>query len=199
MSSALPTSRYRATALRLHRKGLSIPEYRKEDREAEVAEEQFATEASSLSLQELEDPELSSDLVGELASIVSAYPRVRKALESFCIKPPNDARGAVLVGRDIGTVICPEAAVKLYVEADVETRAQRRFHQQQESGRNVSLEVILKALQERDKRDMNRDSCRLHMATDAALLDTSSLTPEEAVQRALEHARRQLGDINGSV
>ena len=110
MSSALPTSRYRATALRLHRKGLSIPEYHKEDREAEEAEEQFATEASSISvtkflshaqshsvqLEELEDPELSSDLVGELASvrrifgwlglmlfqIVSAYPRVRKALES---------------------------------------------------------------------------------------------------------------------
>ncbi|GGB94185.1 cytidylate kinase [Novosphingobium endophyticum] len=140
----------------------------------------------------LGDPELRSEETGGLASRVSIHPPVRKALyerqRSFATQPG----GAVLDGRDIGTVIAPEADVKLFVTASVESRARRRFLEMQEQGRSVSLEEIAGNLARRDERDRGRDDAPLVAAPDAVVIDTSRLRREEAIAAAIAavHAAR---------
>lgn len=133
----------------------------------------------------LDDPELRSEETGGLASRVSIHPAVRRALyerqHSFAIQPG----GAVLDGRDIGTVIAPEAEAKLFIVASVESRAQRRFLEMQEHGRNVSLDEITADLARRDERDRNRKDAPLVAARDAVVIDTSSLRREEAIAAAI--------------
>lgn len=133
----------------------------------------------------LSDPELRSETTGGLASRVSVHPEVRKSLyerqRSFALQPG----GAVLDGRDIGTVIAPEAEVKLFVVASVSARAERRFKEMQAAGRSVSLEEIAADLERRDARDRGRGEAPLIAASDAVLLDTSNLTPAEAVAQAI--------------
>ena len=140
----------------------------------------------------LGDPELRSEETGGLASRVSIHPPVRKALyerqRSFATQPG----GAVLDGRDIGTVIAPEADAKLFVTASVESRAQRRFLEMQEQGRSVSLEEIAGNLARRDERDRGRDDAPLVAAPDAVVIDTSRLRREVAIAAgvAAVHAAR---------
>lgn len=133
----------------------------------------------------LDDPELRSEETGGLASRVSIHPQVRQALyerqRNFATQPG----GAVLDGRDIGTVIAPEADAKLFVIASVESRAQRRFLEMQEQGRNVSLEEIAANLARRDERDRSRKDAPLVAAEDAVTIDTSRLRPEEAIAAAI--------------
>jgi cytidylate kinase len=133
----------------------------------------------------LDDPELRSEASGGLASRVSVHPAVRAALferqRAFATQPG----GAVLDGRDIGTMIAPDAQVKLFVTASVEARAQRRFLEMQGQGREVSLEEIAADLARRDERDRTRTEAPLRPAEDAALLDTSDLPRDEAIAAAI--------------
>lgn len=136
----------------------------------------------------LNDPELRSETTGGLASRVSAHPAVRRALyerqRTFALQPG----GAVLDGRDIGTVIAPEAEVKLFVVASVPARAERRFKEMQAAGRAVTLAEIAADLERRDARDRMRADAPLVAAADAVLLDTSDLGPAEAIAAAIRIA-----------
>ncbi len=143
----------------------------------------------------LADPELRSETTGGLASRVSVHAEVRRALfdrqRAFATQPG----GAVLDGRDIGTVIAPEAEVKLFVVASVPARAERRFKEMQASGRSVSLAEIAADLEARDARDRSRTEAPLVAARDAVLLDTSDLGREAAIAAAIRFAEqaRQAG------
>lgn len=134
----------------------------------------------------LNDPHLRTEETGGLASRVSVHPAVRQALydrqRSFATQPG----GAVLDGRDIGTVIVPEAQAKLFITASVEARAQRRFHEMRERGAAVTLAEIAEDLRRRDDRDRNRKVAPLVPAADAMVIDTSALGKEEAIAAAIE-------------
>lgn len=133
----------------------------------------------------LGDPELRSEATGGLASRASIHPAVRQALyerqRSFAIQPG----GAVLDGRDIGTVIAPDARVKLFVTASVAARAERRFLEMQAHGRAITLAEIEADLRARDLRDATRSAAPLLAAEDAVVLDTSLLDRDEAIARAV--------------
>ena len=137
----------------------------------------------------LTDEALRSEIVGGLASRVSIHPAVRHALferqRAFATQPG----GAVLDGRDIGTVIAPEADLKLYVTASVEARAQRRFTEMRQRGEAVTLEAIEADLRRRDERDSGRAEAPLKAAPDAVVLDNSELTPAESVAEAIRQVQ----------
>ncbi len=140
----------------------------------------------------LSDPELRTEVSGGLASRVSIHPNVRKALferqRAFATQPG----GAVLDGRDIGTVIAPEADVKLFVVASLEARADRRFKELQKAGRDVTLGAIAADLAARDERDANRKDAPLKSADDAVTLDTSELGLEDAIRAAIGIVERNM-------
>ena len=131
------------------------------------------------------DPELRSEPVSKIASMISAYPSVRSALLRRQQDFAQQADGAVLDGRDIGTVIAPDADVKLFVTASPEVRARRRLKELTGRGMNAHYEDVLADIHARDERDSGRDIAPLKPAPDALLLDTSALGPEEAVAEAL--------------
>ncbi len=131
------------------------------------------------------NPELRSEATGGLASRVSIHPEVRAALFDLQRAFATQNGGAVLDGRDIGTVIAPEAEVKLFVIASVEARAQRRYAEMLASGRKASLAAITADLEARDLRDATRSAAPLLAAEDAVVLDTSLLSRDEAIARAI--------------
>lgn len=131
------------------------------------------------------DPELKSEAVGGLASRISAYPAVREALLARQKDFAAQDGGAVLDGRDIGTVIAPEAEAKLFVTASPAIRARRRYDELLRMGRDVHLADVLIDIRARDERDSNRAAAPLQMAENADLLDTSDMTIDAAVQRAI--------------
>ncbi|MEW6575199.1 MAG: d(CMP) kinase [Pseudomonadota bacterium] len=133
----------------------------------------------------LDDPILRDEATGGLASRVSVHPGVRAALNKRQVDFANQPGGAVLDGRDIGTVIAPHADVKLFVTASAEIRAERRFKEMQGRGASVEYETILADIRARDKRDSERADAPLKPAEDAHLLDTGNLTIGAAVQRAI--------------
>lgn len=140
----------------------------------------------------LEDPQLRTDEVGRTASVVSAHPLVRAALLHRQRRFAQQPGGAVLDGRDIGTVIAPDAEVKLFVKATPSVRAQRRHAELRKAGASVSLERVLADIRARDQRDSARDTAPLRQAEDAVTIDTSFLSIDAAVQRAVDavEARR---------
>ncbi|MHA0318796.1 (d)CMP kinase [Sphingomonas melonis] len=140
----------------------------------------------------LDDLALRQDAIGQLASIVSAHPLVRAALLQRQKRFARQPGGAVLDGRDIGTVIAPDADAKLFVKATPQVRAQRRHRELQGHGSDVSFDKVLADIRARDARDSARSTAPLTMAADAALLDTSALTIEASVAKAiaLVEARR---------
>lgn len=133
----------------------------------------------------LDDPILRDEATGGLASRVSVHPGVRAALNKRQVDFANQPGGAVLDGRDIGTVIAPHADVKLFVTASAEIRAERRFKEMQGRDASVEYETILADIRARDKRDSERADAPLKPAEDAHLLDTGNLTIGAAVQRAI--------------
>jgi len=141
------------------------------------------------------DTELRSAAVGEAASQVAVLPEVRSALRElqvhFALLPPG-GRGAVLDGRDIGTVIAPEAPVKIFVTASVEERARRRWREIHAADPAKTYEAILAELRIRDARDSGRAAAPMKPATDAVLLDTTDLSIDAAVAAALGLARGKL-------
>lgn len=140
----------------------------------------------------LADPGLRDDDVGQLASIVSAHPLVRAALLQRQKRFAHQEGGAVLDGRDIGTVIAPDAQAKLFVRATPTIRAQRRHNELKNRGSAVSFDQVLADIRARDERDSSRSAAPLVPASDAALLDTSFLSIDASVAKAiaLVEARR---------
>jgi CMP/dCMP kinase len=133
----------------------------------------------------LADPALRTEEIGGLASQVSVHPAVRAALNQLQVDFANQPGGALLDGRDIGTVIAPHADAKLYVTASSEVRAMRRHAEMQSHGIDASFDAILADVKARDERDMGRADSPLKPAADAVLLDTSELTIGSAVQAAI--------------
>lgn len=150
--------------------------------------------ALSLMPDDLEDDALRTPSVAQEASRVAAIPDVRAALVDFQRSFAARAGGAVLDGRDIGTVICPDAPVKLFITATPEVRAQRRFAELSAKGAEVTLEGVLADVQARDARDSTRAEAPLKPAEDAELMDTSTMDIETAVARAIELVDARRGD-----
>lgn len=144
---------------------------------------------------DLEDPALRDERTGEAASVVAALPAVRAALldyqRGFAAKPPTGQPGAVLDGRDIGTVVCPDAQVKLFVTASPEQRARRRYQELSGRGEDTTLAAVLEDLRKRDARDAERSVAPLKPAADAHLLDTTNLDIEAAFVAACAIVARQ--------
>jgi cytidylate kinase len=140
----------------------------------------------------LDDPILRNEEVGGLASRVSVHPEVRAALKQRQVSFANQPGGAVLDGRDIGTVIAPHADVKLFVTASAEVRARRRYEEMLSRGLDVDYENILADIRQRDERDANRAEAPLKPAADAILLDTGDLTIGAAVQAAIAAVEARL-------
>ena len=140
-----------------------------------------------------EDPELRSEPVSKIASSISAYPSVRTALLERQQEFAGQPSGAVLDGRDIGSVIAPDADVKLFVTASAEVRAQRRLRELLQRGMKAHYEDVLADIQARDARDSAREVAPLKQAPDAILLDTSELDVDETIAEALRLVREKLG------
>ena len=140
---------------------------------------------------DLEVDGLRTDRVAQAASKVSAIPTVRSALldfqRDFAKHPPKGAKGAILDGRDIGTVVCPDADVKLFISASTEVRAKRRYKELQDRGLEAIYARVLEDMEERDARDMGRDASPLVPAEDALQIDTSDLDAEQAFTAALNY------------
>ena len=155
-------------------------------------EEAAAAVAAILTADQLEDPALRTRAAGELASRVAVHRKVRDALLEFQRIFAGQDGGAVLDGRDIGTVICPDAPAKLYVTATPEVRADRRWKQLRAQGEDVPFEDVLADIRKRDARDGARDAAPMRPAPDATLLDTTEMTIEQAAdaaRRIVEAAR----------
>ncbi|MGI9353332.1 MAG: (d)CMP kinase [Rhizobiaceae bacterium] len=174
---------YRAVGHALLQSGLPL------DRE-ELAE----IVAENLDLASLDREVLSSHEVGEAASKIAVMSNVRKLLVDMQRKFAGDGKGAVLDGRDIGTVVCPDADLKLYVTASAEARARRRHREVDEKGGGSSYEDILEDIKKRDERDMGRADSPLKPAEDAHLIDTTEMSIETAFQTALELVEKKLSE-----
>jgi cytidylate kinase len=152
----------------------------------DLADEIHAVQAArSLDPEKFGHPALKSQAVGEAASVVSAIPRVRDALISFQRQFADGPPGAVLDGRDIGTVICPHADVKIFVVADPQVRARRRTLEAKSRGEDADEALVLEDILKRDARDRGRAVAPLVAADDAVLLDNSHLDIEAGVRAAI--------------
>lgn len=174
-------SLYRAVASRLLRAG------------AELTEPAATAAAHGLEATDLEDERLRDEATAEAASIVAAMPEVRRALvqyqRAFAADPPDGAKGAVLDGRDIGTVVCPDASHKLFVTASPVVRARRRLAELRARGAEACGETVRREMRERDARDAEREVSPLVPASDAYLLDTTNLD----IDAAFAYAKAYIG------
>jgi cytidylate kinase len=171
-------SLYRLTALQVLRAG------------GKASDEQTAVSAArAIEPADAEKCDLRGDDVAQAASVVAAFPHVREALldyqRRFAATPPDGAPGAVIDGRDIGTVVCPDADAKLFIDAQPETRAHRRWLELLHSGAGIPQDAVLADIRTRDGRDRNRSVAPLKPAADAILLDTTELDIDAAFAAAL--------------
>lgn len=167
---------YRAAARKILQQGFDLSD-----------QDQATAVSKTLSITDLHHiHEIRTMEMAEAASKIAVYPGVRQALlemqQNFAKNPPQPHRGAVLDGRDIGTVVCPFAPIKIYVTASAEVRAERRMKELQGKGISCIYEEILKEIQIRDDRDMNRSTAPLRPAAEAIVLDSSLKTPQEMVE-----------------
>ena len=152
--------------------------------------------AKSVRPADLETPRLREDAVSKAASVVAAIPGVRAALlafqRDFARHPPPGFAGALLDGRDIGTVVCPDATVKLFVTASAEARATRRFKELQAAGAGIIYARVLQDIEQRDARDRERQTAPLRPADDAIELDTTALDADAAFAKAADLIAQKL-------
>jgi len=151
------------------------------------------TAARSLDPRTLQDASLRSHAAGEGASIVAGMPHVRAALLDYQRAFANQPGGAVLDGRDIGTVVCPQADAKIYVTARPQVRAWRRFIERQAQSESATFDAVLADIERRDARDAGRESAPMRPAPDADLLETSDLDIEAAFEAAVGLIKRKIG------
>jgi len=149
--------------------------------------------ARGLDPQTLDDPGLRGPGSGEAASIVARMPGVRTALLDFQRSFASQPGGAVLDGRDIGTVVCPTADAKIFIAARPEVRAWRRFIERQAQSEAVTFDTVLADIERRDARDAGRESAPMRPAPDADLLETSDLDIEAAFEAAVGLIKRKIG------
>ena len=151
--------------------------------------------AERLRASDLNNPALRGEAAASAASVVAAIPEVREVLrafqQNFAANPPGGAPGAVLDGRDIGTVICPDADIKLFLTASPEVRAERRVKELQAKGLEAIYTRILRDLQDRDARDASRAVSPLEPAKDALVIDTSEKDADTVFETALAHITSQ--------
>ena len=166
---------YRAVAKSALNKGIDF----KDERECALL-------AAHIDLAEFDERELRTAGVGTAASVVATLGAVRRALFELQRKFAQQAGGAVLDGRDIGTVIAPDADVKLWVDASVEERARRRFLELSANGEDVTQHGVLLQLEERDARDAARKDAPMKPADDAVWIDTTRMNPDECLAKAIE-------------
>lgn len=182
---------YRGTGLRALKNNLDPSDAQQATKAAEMLMQDIAASANPAEI--LSDPELKSDEAGKAASLVGPHPDVRRTLfdlqVNFAKNPGNRYKGAILDGRDIGTVICPNADLKLYITANIEIRAERRTKELQFSERSVTYEAVLKDMRDRDKRDAGRTTAPMEPASDAIIIDTSHLEQDDVFEKALELVR----------
>lgn len=164
---------YRAVGLKLMDAGKQA-----EDKAAAISA------AKSIDVSDLSSPRLRMEEVGNMASIVSAYPEVRSALLDFQRSVANNPKGAVLDGRDIGTVVCPDAAVKFFLTASMDARAKRRHTELSAHGVEVVYQSVYDDLKERDERDAQRSIAPMKPAQDAHQIDTSEMEIEQVFEKA---------------
>ena len=165
---------YRATALALIKNNIDP-----NDKAAAIKA------AQNLDMSNIIDSELRTAQVGAGASVVAAIPEVRKALFDFQRNFASNPKGAVLDGRDIGTVICPDADFKFFVTARPEVRAQRRLKELHAAGENITLEELTAQIIERDYRDANRADAPLKPTETSIMLDTSDMGIDEVIAKAI--------------
>ena len=177
---------YRAVALNLLRSG----------GDPGIAEAALA--ACNLETVDFSDPALKDEATGGVASAVSAYPAVRAALIERQRAFARQGGGAVLDGRDIGTVIAPEADAKLYVTASVDERARRRRAELERLGRALTFEAVRADIEARDARDSGRSAAPLAMAPDAILLDTTGMDAARAIAAAIGAIEKRLAEAKDS-
>lgn len=134
--------------------------------------------------------DLNIELIGDIASKISTIERVRSSLTNYLVNLMNNTSRIVMEGRDIGTVVAPNADVKIFISADVEVRAIRRYKQLQLEGKDCILSDVLNLLKERDARDSNRSAAPLRPAEDALVIDTSNLEPSEVILKIKEFIYR---------
>jgi cytidylate kinase len=151
-----------------------------------------AAAAASLDPESLSDPGLRDHGLGEAASVVARIPQVRAAMLGYQRAFARRPEGAVLDGRDIGTVVCPDADVKLYVTASPEVRADRRYREKLDRGEPSTLQAVLEDIRRRDARDGGREASPMRRAADAFLLDTSNLDIEAAFDTAVGEILRKV-------
>ena len=164
------------------------------DAGADLTDEMLAVSAAlELDPEKFGNPALKTQEVGDAASVVSAIPRVREVLLNFQRQFAADPPGAVLDGRDIGTVICPNADVKIFVVADPEVRACRRTLEARARGEQADEALVLADIIRRDERDRNRAAAPLKAAADAHILDNSHLDIEGGVAAAIAIVEAVLG------
>lgn len=140
----------------------------------------------SKSIEVLEDPELQSEFVGNVASKIATIPKVRDNLGTYLRRLISTTPRILMEGRDIGSVVAPDADLKLFIKADVAIRAKRRYKELLDRGEECSYNDILKQLTMRDERDTERSVAPLVISQDALEIDTSHLTPEEVLEQILE-------------
>lgn len=184
---------YRAAALKVLESGISLENEEEIIRVVGSADIRFAA-GQPLPQVLLDGKDVTTKIrameVTRASSRVSQLPAVRQkliTLQRSLVKPP----GVVMEGRDIGTVVFPAAALKIFLKADPEERARRRVHQNEEQGRPSSLEKILAEISRRDQRDAERQASPLVAAEDAAIIDSTGLSAEEVVEKVLELARKR--------
>jgi cytidylate kinase len=146
--------------------------------------------AKALTVQDVEHPGLRDEAVGQAASRVAAFAAVREALLPFQRRFAETPGGAVLAGRDVGTVVCPAAPIKIFITASVEERARRRYEELRQRGQAPIYSAVLEELRERDRRDEERAVAPLRIAADAWVLDTTHLDADAAFEAALRHIER---------
>ena len=164
-----------------------------ETEQTEFSEEIINSAASSITPNILQNAALRDEKVTKRASMLATIPKVRAALilqqRNFANNPPGGVTGAILDGRDIGTVICPDADYKFFVDADVHVRAERRLKELQDRGVESIPARVLQDMKERDRRDQNRTVAPLVPASDASVINTTNLNADAAFALAMSFIR----------
>lgn len=180
---------YRALALKVLKNNLGLDNIVK-----------ISALTSTITLDDLNNKELRSEEIGNLASKVAALPEVRQALldfqRDFAKTPLPGFNGAILDGRDIGTLVCPQADIKFYITARLEVRAQRRLKELQDRGIKSIYTAVMQNMMDRDLRDESRHEAPLKVAKDAYVIDTSNLSPDDVLKQSMtvieQHLKKQI-------
>ncbi len=185
---------YRAVAFEVLSTGLSIKDKKDARDAAQILVKKIGRTGNPAEI--LGKPSLREDKIGQAASIVAAMPEVREVLlklqRDFAKNPGGPYKGAVLDGRDVGTVICPQAHVKFYITAKTEIRAERRLKELQSKGIAATYSTVLSDMLERDARDSGRDAAPMKPATDAVMIDSSDLNADALLDKALKISKDRL-------